>query len=279
MEVKNVEVIANNLLLFWNNHGDQPSLMGARILILWAAMFWSFYAGLEPLPGWLLGWNRSLAGVFMTLGWDGNRELQGRSKLPYRKGRTEMTVREYCPYFLMNHSRKSCYSCSWIVLYLSASGRADMSSEAPEQCEFDSDKLLVKLDTTLPADISEIAPVTEKIMAVVREMGCAAGREFEIQLALGEALANAIVHGSAEDPSKRIQCCVACDQRRGMLIVVRDPGPGFDPASIPSPIVGRNIFATGGRGIYLINQLMDEVRFEKGGTEIHMRVHPPRVKG
>jgi len=36
-----------------------------------------------------------------------------------------------------------------------------------------------------------------------------------------------------------------------------------------------NLFSTGGRGIYLINQLMDEVRFEKGGTEIHMRTHPP----
>ena len=150
-----------------------------------------------------------------------------------------------------------------------------MSSEAPEKCEFDSDKLLVKVDATLSADVSEITPVTEKIMAFIREMGCAAGREFEIEPALSEALANAIVHGSAEDPSKRIQCCVACDQTHGMLIVVRDPGPGFDPASIPSPIVGRNIFAASGRGIYLINQLMDEVRFEKGGTEIHMRVHLP----
>jgi serine/threonine-protein kinase RsbW len=61
-----------------------------------------------------------------------------------------------------------------------------------------------------------------------------------------------------------------------MLIVVRDPGPGFDPASIPSPVTGQNLFSTGGRGIFLINQLMDEVRFEKGGTEIRMRVAPPR---
>jgi serine/threonine-protein kinase RsbW len=56
-----------------------------------------------------------------------------------------------------------------------------------------------------------------------------------------------------------------------MLIVVRDPGPGFDPAGIPNPIVGENIYSNHGRGIYLINQLMDEVRFERGGSEIHMR--------
>ena len=153
-----------------------------------------------------------------------------------------------------------------------------MLPEPLTRCEFDTGNLLVKLDAVLPGSISAIPPVIEKIMAVVQEMGCAAGREFAIELALTEALANAIKHGSANDPSKQVQCCVACDHTRGMLIIVRDPGPGFDPASIPNPVVGQNLFATGGRGIYLINQLMDEVRFEKGGTEIHMRVNPPSVR-
>ena len=152
-----------------------------------------------------------------------------------------------------------------------------MSNEPFTQCEFDSGNLLVKVDMTIPGDISAISPVIEKVLAVVTEMGCAAGREFEIELALNEALTNAIKHGSAHDPSKLIQCCVACDHTRGMLIVVRDPGPGFDPASIPNPVVGQNLFSTSGRGIYLINQLVDEVRFEKGGTEIHMRIGPPAI--
>jgi len=143
------------------------------------------------------------------------------------------------------------------------------------QCDFDSGDLLVKVDMTLPGDVNAISPVVERVMGVVNEMGCAAGREFEIELALREALANAIEHGSGHDPSKEVQCCVACDKARGMLIVVRDPGPGFDPSSIPSPVVGQNLFSTGGRGIYLINQLMDEVRFERGGTEIRMKTRPP----
>ena len=150
-----------------------------------------------------------------------------------------------------------------------------MSNEPLTRCEFDSGNLLVKVDMTLPGDVNAISPVIEKVLAVVKEMGCAAGREFEIELVLNEALTNAIQHGSAHDPSKQVQCCVACDHTRGMLIVVRDPGPGFDPASIPNPVVGQNLFSTSGRGIYLINQLVDEVRFEKGGTEIHMRIGPP----
>jgi serine/threonine-protein kinase RsbW len=152
-----------------------------------------------------------------------------------------------------------------------------MSNEPLTQCEFDSGNLLVKVDMTIPGDITAISPVIEKVLAVVTEMGCATGREFEIELVLNEALTNAIKHGSAHDPSKQIQCCVACDHARGMLIVVRDPGPGFDPSSIPSPVVGQNLFSTSGRGIYLINQLVDEVRFEKGGTEIHMRIGPPAI--
>lgn len=150
-----------------------------------------------------------------------------------------------------------------------------MSSEALPRCEFEDKDLQVKVDLQLPGDVNAISPVVGKIMGIVTEMGCAVGHEFEIELALREALSNAIEHGVRHDASKQIQCSVACDQGRGMLIVVRDPGQGFDPASLPSPVVGQNIFSTGGRGIYLINRLMDEVRFEKGGTEIHMRKNPP----
>jgi serine/threonine-protein kinase RsbW len=147
-------------------------------------------------------------------------------------------------------------------------------SDPLTRCEFDSTDLLVKVDLTLPGEVGAISPLVDKVIEIVREMGCAQGAEFEIELALREALANAIEHGSGHDPDKHIQCCVACDHARGMLIVVRDPGPGFDPDQIPSPIQGQNLYSTGGRGIYLINQLMDEVRFEKGGTEIHMVKRP-----
>jgi serine/threonine-protein kinase RsbW len=138
--------------------------------------------------------------------------------------------------------------------------------------EFDASKLLLRLDITMAADREAMGSLIDRVMETVTEMGCAKGKDFEIRLALDEALSNAIVHGCKNDPKKKIQCCVACDEERGMLIVVRDPGPGFDPASIPSPVVGQNIYATHGRGIYLVNQLMDEVRFERGGTEIHMRI-------
>jgi len=139
------------------------------------------------------------------------------------------------------------------------------------RCEFDASKLILRLDTTLPGEVKAISPVVDGVMALVRQMGCAAGKEFEVETALREALANAIVHGCKGDASRKVQFSVCCDESRGMLIVVRDPGPGFDPASLPSATAGQQLYSTHGRGIYLINQLMDEVHFERGGAEIHMR--------
>jgi serine/threonine-protein kinase RsbW len=63
---------------------------------------------------------------------------------------------------------------------------------------------------------------------------------------------------------------VGCDDERGILIIVRDPGTGFSPEAIPGCTVGENVYSNHGRGIFLINQLMDEVQFRKNGTEIHM---------
>ena len=130
--------------------------------------------------------------------------------------------------------------------------------------------MILKLSVTLAGDINCVDPVVQGIMQLVRQMHCAAGKEEAIQLALNEALANAVVHGAKADPSKSIECDVACDETRGVLIVVRDPGKGFDPTKIPNPLAGENVYSDHGRGIYLINQLMDEVKFLKNGTEIQM---------
>src|ERR1700704_5171448 len=125
------------------------------------------------------------------------------------------------------------------------------SSDAPhESCHFDAQKLILKLSVTLCADRKAVDPVVQSVMNVVREMKCAEGREDSIELALAEALSNAVVHGASSDPTKIIECDVACDETHGMLIVVRDPGPGFDVSKLPDPCPGGNIFARPSRGLY-----------------------------
>ena len=127
-----------------------------------------------------------------------------------------------------------------------------------------------KLDVTIPANPNAISGVVDGVMQIAREMKCAEGNEYQIELALREALANAIVHGCENDPAKKVECCVACTESSDVMIIVRDPGQGFDPQTAPNPLAGENLNSTHGRGIYLINQLMDEVSFERNGAEIRM---------
>ena len=51
---------------------------------------------------------------------------------------------------------------------------------------------------------------------------------------------------------------------------MRDPGTGFDVSTDPDPMNTQNQLKSSGRGVFLINELMDEVRYEKNGTEIWM---------
>ena len=116
-----------------------------------------------------------------------------------------------------------------------------MDIEPSEVCEFESDKLLLRLDVTFAATVSAISPVVERILTLARENSCIAGKEFEVQLALYEALTNAVIHGAKEDASKMVEVTASCDRSRGILIIVRDPGQGFDAQAIPSPVQGERI--------------------------------------
>jgi hypothetical protein len=87
---------------------------------------------------------------------------------------------------------------------------------SPPPIEFGCGDLMVRLDVRLPGDPAAITPVVESVLTMARQMKCAEGKEFEIETALREALANAIRYGCAHDPSREVQCAVACDQSRGM---------------------------------------------------------------
>ena len=134
-----------------------------------------------------------------------------------------------------------------------------------------------RLNVMIPADPSKISTVADGVMQILAEKGVARGKEVEIDIALREALANAIKHGCKSDATKQIQCMVAVEDDGELLIVVRDPGPGFDVATVPDPLSGSGLTKPSGRGVFLINQFMDEVRYEDEGRELHMRktLQPP----
>ena len=80
-----------------------------------------------------------------------------------------------------------------------------------------------------------------------------------------------VVSKTPLDASKQVRCSVSCDDSGEVVIVVRDPGSGFDPGAIADPLDTANILKPSGRGIFLINELMDHVQFADGGREVQMR--------
>lgn len=143
--------------------------------------------------------------------------------------------------------------------------------ETPPRCEFDMDKLVIRLDETIPSVVSTIDTVIGKIMGLIEQSHCWDDAE-SLDLVLREALANAIIHGNRSDPRKSVRICVALQADCRMLIVVKDAGSGFDPGELPNPVVGQSLFADHGRGIFLINRLMENVQFSfDRGTAIYMR--------
>ncbi len=117
----------------------------------------------------------------------------------------------------------------------------------------------------------EIAPLVEQVTAFIAASHVVPDEEEMIGLALQEALANAVIHGCDGDPEKLVYCAVGCSAEAGVVIVVRDPGPGFDPAAVRNPLSSAGLISDHGRGLHMIRSLMDEVHYERHGTELHMR--------
>jgi anti-sigma regulatory factor (Ser/Thr protein kinase) len=128
-----------------------------------------------------------------------------------------------------------------------------------------------ELNLTIPASPASIPKVSEGVQQLLKSKGWNETELMQVELALDEALANAIRHGCKGDPTKQVQCVVSTDAKGELVIVVRDPGPGFDVSAVPNPLEGENVLKPSGRGVYLINQLMDRVEFADGGREVVMQ--------
>jgi serine/threonine-protein kinase RsbW len=128
----------------------------------------------------------------------------------------------------------------------------------------------IALECSLPSEVTAISPFVDSLMPLLRICGCVLEGESDVEVALREALANAIVHGNHEDRRKYVHVTCRCDPDE-VSIAVKDEGKGFDVNNVPDPTALENIGSVHGRGILVMKALMDEVRFEEGGVVVHMR--------
>jgi serine/threonine-protein kinase RsbW len=126
------------------------------------------------------------------------------------------------------------------------------------------------LEYSVPSEIAAISPFVDKLMPLIIKCRCIPGNESDLEVALREALANAIIHGNHNDPRKHIHVSCRCELDE-VSISVRDEGSGFDLNEVADPTSPESIQSDHGRGIYMMKALMDEVRFEEAGTVVYMR--------
>jgi serine/threonine-protein kinase RsbW len=129
----------------------------------------------------------------------------------------------------------------------------------------------MQMELALPSELTAISPSVDKIMLLIKKCRCAPGNETDIEIALREALGNAVIHGNHEDPRKHVYVSCRCETGEEVWITVSDEGQGFDSDALPDPTAPGAIESSHGRGIYLMKALMDEVHFEDGGAVVHMR--------
>ena len=127
-----------------------------------------------------------------------------------------------------------------------------------------------RLELCMPADRTALTTVTNPISEKLQQLQVPEEKQYEILLALQEALANAVVHGCKDDASHEVLCQMEWHPDGRILIVVMDPGDGFAVEDIAHPLHPDNFYSDHGRGVYLIRELMDEVSFHKNGSEIRM---------
>lgn len=92
-----------------------------------------------------------------------------------------------------------------------------------------------------------------------------------VMVAVTEAVNNSILHGNKEDPEKKVYIYVEMENQYRLKIAVSDEGDGFDPDRLDDPTAPENIENIGGRGVFLMRHLADELNFEDEGRMVEMR--------
>lgn len=90
-----------------------------------------------------------------------------------------------------------------------------------------------------------------------------------IMVAVTESVNNAIIHGNKSDKTKNVSIVVKFEEKK-MTFFVEDQGPGFDYSNLPDPTSPENIEKPGGRGIFLMRHLCDDVTFDETGRKVEM---------
>src|SRR5260370_22571815 len=146
-------------------------------------------------------------------------------------------------------------------------GRSDLRANLPSTRGSGN---LLEVDAWIPSEVRAISPLVDRLMRLIEGSHCVTGEEHAVELALREALSNAVVHGNRLNAHKLVHVRCRCKVGNGISLIVSDQSQGFDALSVPDSVGAENLEAEHGRGIRLMKFVMDEGSFQQRGTEVHM---------
>ena len=129
------------------------------------------------------------------------------------------------------------------------------------------------LGLEFPSTVENLRDAVAEVVEACERLAFSGSRAtLNLRVALGEALANAILYGNRQDPQKRVR--VRAELRPGEAVVtITDEGPGFDPGSVQDPTIPEHRGRSHGRGLFLLRSLADEVRFNEAGNSVTLTLH------
>jgi serine/threonine-protein kinase RsbW len=131
-----------------------------------------------------------------------------------------------------------------------------------------------RVSYTLDSTLETVNNAEETATRMATDAGFADEEIMKISMAVREAAVNAVLHGNAYDPGKKVTLAFELTAR-DLIITIRDQGKGLDLSKVPDPLAPENLLKTSGRGIFLIRSFMDvvEIHPSQTGTELKMIKH------
>jgi CheY-like chemotaxis protein len=130
-----------------------------------------------------------------------------------------------------------------------------------------------KIDFELPSDVSLMNGVLQYLIERVERLGIIRPERSNLYVALDEAFVNAVKHGNKFNPSKLVRITAELSTKE-CRFTVEDEGEGFNVQEIPDPCDPENLFKSSGRGVLLIYNIMDEVKYNERGNQLTMVKRP-----
>lgn len=127
-------------------------------------------------------------------------------------------------------------------------------------------------DNTIPSDLDIAHAIIEELMQAMSTANWPGGDMFRVQMAIEEAIVNAIEHGNKRDISKKVRVIFRVEDQSAYMQIT-DEGEGFDHRNVADPTEEDRLDKPRGRGVMLIRELMSEAHYNEPGNQVTMIKH------